>query len=75
MTYFVYLKSWYLFLLCSLFASKNHFNFFSSGGGCGGGGGGGGLGLFYIFDVRIGEGFNDFEGDVLNVWPLKECYF
>ena len=28
MTYFVCLKSWFLFLLCSLFSSKNSFNFF-----------------------------------------------
>ena len=65
------------FLLCSLFSSKNPFNFF---------------GMFYIFDVPRGKGFNDFrwnptggeggegrggsrkhnfEEDVWNVWLLK----
>ena len=64
MTYFVYLKSWFLFLLCSLFSSKNPYNFL-----CGGGGGGGGRGVLYIrrpdgegFDrIRQGEGEGVFK--------------
>ena len=48
MTYFAYLKSWFLFLLCSLFSSKNVFNFLE-----------GGRGMFYVFDVPRGEGFNE----------------
>ena len=39
MTYFVYLKSWSLFLLCFLFLSKNPFNFMGGGGGGDGEGG------------------------------------
>ena len=39
MTYSVYLKSWYLLLLCSLFSSKNPFNFLGGGGGGARGGG------------------------------------
>ena len=31
MTYFVYLKTWFLFLLCFLLSSKNHFNFLGEG--------------------------------------------
>ena len=52
MTYFVYLKSWFLFLLCSLFSTKNPFTFRGSGGG---------EGVFCIFYVPREEGFNDFR--------------
>ena len=51
MTYFVHLKSWFLFLLCSLFSSKNPYNFLC------GGGGGGGRGVLYIRRPE-GEGFD-----------------
>ena len=33
MTYFVYLKDCFLFLLCSLLSSKNSFNFLGGEGG------------------------------------------
>ena len=52
MTYFVYLKSWFLFLLCSLFSSKNLFNFLDGGGGARGGGPS-------YSTSRGGKGFND----------------
>ena len=49
MTYFVYLKSWSLFLRF-LFSSKNPFNFMG-GGGAGDGEGGGEI---FIFDIPKG---------------------
>ena len=58
MTYFVCLKSWFLFLLFSLFVSKNPFNFFwvVLGGG----------GVLYIGCPERGEESrkHNFEGDV-----------
>ena len=54
MTYFVYLKTWFLFLLCFLLSSKNPFNFLGGGDGVGGGG-------VYIFDIPKREGFNEFR--------------
>ena len=54
MTYFVYLKIWFLFLLCCLLSSKNHFNFLGEGDD--------GEGV-YIFDIPKREGFNEFRWD------------
>ena len=52
MTYFFYLKRWFLFLLYSLFSIKNPFNFWGVvvvGGTC------------FIYLTSRGEGFNDFR--------------
>ena len=79
MTYFFFLKSWFLFLLYPLFSSKNPFNFFGGGGCvfvcvcvCVGEGG-----LFYKFDGPREEGFNDSRWNPTGGrrWGVKKTQF